>query len=155
MFWPCNDFMFLVTYCRHWQALLSSVTSSCIAHLSNVSGSNSETRDVCLVHALPHMSQSDHTTIKVIATVLEIQRHVFSFPHIFAPPFTQSHQALLCDVTGRHPSSLHTACQWTRRQSSIVTCNTPHPADSSNYNGHSTVAETLFMGLPCVTQPGW
>ena len=29
-----------------------------------------------------------------------------------------------------------------------------HPADSSDYNGHSTVAETLFVGLPCVTQPG-
>jgi hypothetical protein len=83
-------------------ALLSSITSACSEHLSNISSSHSSSSSssssTCLAHILPHLSQSDHTTIK----------------------------ALLCDVT----------------------------ADSSNYNGHSTVAETLYMGLPCVTQPG-
>jgi hypothetical protein len=79
------------------QALLSSIVSACTERLSNISYSSSHS-NTCLVHILPHLSQSDHTAIK----------------------------ALLCDVT----------------------------ADSTNYNGHSTVAEMLYLGLPCVTQPG-
>ena len=64
---------------------------------------------------------------------------LFLLPHI---------KALLCDVTGMHPippSFLYFCCIW---HVNLLA------GDSSNYNGHSTVAETLYMGLPCVTQPG-
>lgn len=132
------------------QALISSITSACVAHLSNVSGSNS--RDACLVHILPHMPQSDHTAIKVIATASS----TFHFSHHFSHHnFVQSPTgaSLRCDRWALL-SILTLHSYVITFHFDDVTFHNIHPADSLDYNGHSTVAETLFMGLPCVTQPG-
>jgi hypothetical protein len=93
----------VASYTKLMQSLIAYITSACSVQLS-IMRSNISSSDACIVHILPHLSQHDHTAIKVTA-------QPFIFPSSssdkFPPPSFIPNQALLCDVTGSPPIPPH------------------------------------------------
>jgi hypothetical protein len=114
--------------CRRFflQALVTYITSACAAHASNMSGGGGGSSSAeCPVHILPHMSQSDHTAIKVTAAPSSPSSSSSpcstSASHVSRLCSFNHRQALLCDVTG---ARMHMHTHMPPHRISHVRCHT-------------------------------